>query len=194
MSRLCLLLSLVALACDARPSAEGTSDSSAAPKAESAAVVGPQTLTADGWGDLRIGMTRDQVVAAAGEDANPNAVGGPDPESCDQFRPARAPEGLLVMVEKGILTRISVSRDSKLVTDRGFGLGAGASEIASSYGDKAKTSPHKYMDAPAAYITVWTVAPPAADARGIVYEIGRDGRVAHIHAGGESITYVEGCL
>ena len=27
-----------------------------------------------------------------------------------------------------------------------------------------------------------------------VYEIGEDGRVVHIHAGGPSITYVEGCL
>src|SRR5690606_9967730 len=51
-------------------------------------------ITADGWGPLRIGMTRDEVVAAAGDDANPDAVGGPDPQRCDQFRPARAPAGL----------------------------------------------------------------------------------------------------
>ncbi|WP_158332143.1 hypothetical protein [Brevundimonas abyssalis] len=36
-------------------------------------------------------MTRAEVVAALGEDANPDAVGGPDPESCDQFRPERRP-------------------------------------------------------------------------------------------------------
>lgn len=182
------------LACDTRPSAEGTRESPVVVKPESAVVPGPTTLTPDGWGALRIGMTRDQVVAAAGDDAHPNAVGGPDPESCDEFRPARAPEGVLVMIEKGILTRISIGRGSPIATDRGFGPGASASRIASAYGNKAVTSPHKYVDAPAAYITAWTVAPPDPNARGIVYEIGADGRVGRIHAGGPSIAYVEGCL
>ena len=34
---------------------------------------------------------------------------------------------------------------------------------------------------------------PAPNARGIVYEIGSDGNVATIHAGGPAIRYVEGC-
>ena len=55
---------------------------------------GPTLLTAEGWDGLRIGMTRAEVVAAAGEDANPEAVGGPEPEMCDEFRPADAPECL----------------------------------------------------------------------------------------------------
>ena len=65
-------------------------------------------LTAQGYGPLRIGMTRAEVEAALGPDSDPEAVGGPDPESCDQFRPERAPEGVLVMVEDGVLARISV--------------------------------------------------------------------------------------
>src|SRR5687768_12819211 len=51
---------------------------------------GPLVITPDGWGPLRIGMSRTEVVAAAGEDANPDAVGGPDSSSCDEFRPAGA--------------------------------------------------------------------------------------------------------
>ena len=35
-------------------------------------------------------------------------------------------------------------------------------------------------------------APP--DSRGIRYEVGDNGKVAFIHAGGPSIQYVEGCL
>jgi hypothetical protein len=54
-------------------------------------------------------MTRQEVVAAAGDDVNPAAVGGPDPEQCDQFRPERAPDGILVMIEQGRLTRITVT-------------------------------------------------------------------------------------
>lgn len=154
----------------------------------------PTPLTATGWGPLRIGMTRDEVVAAAGEDANPQAVGGPVPEACDEFRPMRAPAGLLVMVEQGRLTRISLGAGSTVKTGEGFGVGDPASAIEAAYGARAVTSPHKYVPAPAEYITVWMNAPSGPDARGIVYEIGPDGRVDHVHAGSPSIRYVEGCL
>lgn len=158
-----------------------------------------EVLRAEGWGPLRIGMSLEEITDALGPDANPAAVGGPDPESCDQFRPERAPEGLLVMVESGRLTRLSVGGDASLKTDRGFGLGDPASEIKAAYGDDASVTPHKYQDAPAEYITVWDGGPRGdayvqdEDARGIVYEIGSDGNVLAIHAGGPSIQYVEGC-
>ena len=58
--------------------------------------------------------------------------------------------------------------------------------------------PHKYEPAPAGYITVWSrgggsgyVEDP--DARGLVFEVGQDGAVKAIRAGGPSIQYVEGC-
>ena len=156
-------------------------------------------LTAQGWGPLRIGMTRDEITQALGPDANPDAVGGPDPESCDQYRPERAPEGMLLMLEQGVLTRISLIRDATLTTDRGFGLGAPAAEVKAAYGEAAQVTPHKYAAAPAEYVTVWSDGPSTqsyredAGARGIVYEIGEDGNVSMIHAGGPSIQYVEGC-
>ncbi|MGZ9114663.1 MAG: hypothetical protein ACXW3K_08570, partial [Brevundimonas sp.] len=74
-------------------------------------------VTAEGWGPLRIGMTRAEVEAALGPDSNPAAVGGPDPASCDTFHPERAPEGLTVMVEKGVLTSIWLARAATLKTD-----------------------------------------------------------------------------
>src|SRR5690606_21511468 len=141
-------------------------------------------LTAEGWGPLRIGMTRQEVVASAGEDANPDAVGGPDPASCDEFRPDRAPAGLLVMIENGNLTRISVGSSSPVVTDLGIGIGDDPAEVRRAYGDEVEATPHKYAAAPAAYLTVWSVAPPAPDAHGLQYEIGPDGRISRIHAGG----------
>ncbi len=182
----------------------GQSEEPAASAPETQAEAPAQTpdsnaLSAQGWGPLRIGMTRAEVVAALGEDANPDAVGGPDPESCDQFRPERAPENLLLMLEQGVLTRISVSNGSDLQTDRGFSVGDSAAAIKAAYGADAEVSPHKYAEAPAEYITVWTDGRSAesyredADARGVVYEIGADGNVSMIHVGGPSIQYVEGC-
>lgn len=166
-----------------------------APSAGSPGTESSTALTAEGWGPIRVGMTRAELVAAAGEDANPEAVGGPEPEVCDEFRPARAPEGMLVMLENGRVTRITLSEGAEVRTDRGFGVGDSADEIKRAYGEAAEAMPHKYSPAPAEYITVWTVRPGSSDeARGIVYEIGEDGRVAHIYAGGPSIQYVEGCL
>jgi hypothetical protein len=171
-----------------------------APKAEAPAPPAVAVLTAEGFGPLRIGMSRAEVVGALGEDSDPEAVGGPDPESCDSFRPVRAPEGLLVMIEEGRLTSISLIDDSRVETDRGLRLGATAASVRAAYGAALQAGPHKYEEAPAEYLTVWAKDGPRADAhetaataRGIRYEIGGKGVVQAIHAGGPSIEYVEGC-
>jgi hypothetical protein len=165
-----------------------------------AGVPDPEALTAEGWGPLRIGMTRAEVVAAMGEDSEPEAVGGAEPEYCDQFRPMQAPEGLLVMVGQGVLTRISVFEPATLVTADGFGVGSSAAEIKAFYGDRAVVTPHTYVEAPAEDIFVWDGERPEADEyiqdparRGIRYEIGADGNVILVHVGGPDIQLVEGC-
>lgn len=155
---------------------------------------GPEVLTPDGWGPLRIGMSHSEVVAAAGEDAHPDAVGGPDPEQCDEFRPRNSPEGVLVMIERGFLTRISVSRNTDIATPAGLHVGDAGSDVEDAYGARARVDPHEYQDAPARYITVWREAPSPSERRGIRYEIDASGRVVHMRGGGPSIEYVEGCV
>jgi hypothetical protein len=188
---------LVLAACGAPDADPALSAAPVEPVAPSTPV-DANAVTAEGWGPLRIGMTRAEVEAALGPDANPNAVGGPDPESCDVFRPSRAPEGLMVMVEQGVLTSIWLSDGSSLRTDRGFGVGDEAAAIKAAYGPAAKVEPHKYAAAPAEYITSWSVGGgpdfvQTPSARGIAYHIGSDGRAEHVAAGGPSIQYVEGC-
>jgi hypothetical protein len=170
-----------------------------APEVPPTDAVGADTLTATGWGALQIGMTRAAVIAAAGEDANPGAVGGADPEQCDEFHPANAPEGMLVMIENGVLTRISLVREATLRTAGGVGVGDTSEAVLSAY-PGAVTSAHKYVAAPAAYITTWQTGSAAdadyvqdPDARGLVFEIDETGLVTAIRAGGPSIQYVEGC-
>lgn len=203
MKRLALLAALALAAC----SPSGTEPAPAAsetpaPTAETPPAPTPvsgDVLTAEGWGPLKIGMTLAEVTAALGPDANPNAVGGPDEEACNEFRPERAPEGLLVMIQEGKLTRISLVELSAIQTDKGLGIGDTADAIKAAYDDKAKVTPHKYQDKPAEYITWWTGGPRAEPyvedeaARGIVYEIDGTGKAGAIHAGGPSIQYVEGC-
>jgi hypothetical protein len=174
----------------------------AASEARSAAkaVAAQPVLAAEGFGPLRIGMTRAEVVKTLGEDDDPEAVGGPDPASCDEFRPARAPEGLLVMIEEGRLTRISLIDGAKVKTDLGLGLGATAAAVRAAYGLALQAEPHKYEEAPAEYLSAWARDPPKDEklpapptARGIVYEVGAKGVVQAISGGGPSILYVEGC-
>jgi hypothetical protein len=194
-------LALLAAACsDSQPAANDSAET--APAAPPAAASDPQALpplTAEGWGPLRIGMTLAEVTAALGPDSDPDAVGGPEPESCDQFRPKRAPEGMLVMIEEGRLTRITVTDQAEVKTDRGLGPGIPAAAVRAAYGSALQAAPHEYEDAPAEYLTIWSKGGgpadrvPPANSRGIRYEVGSTGTVAMIHAGGPSITYVEGC-
>lgn len=189
---------LLLAACNAPETAETpAAEAPAAP----AAPADPNALTAQGFGPLRIGMTKAEVEAALGPDSDPASVGGAEPESCDQWRPERAPDGLLVMIQDGVLTRISVAEPSTLKTDRGFGVGDSAEDIKAAYGAQAISEPHKYSPAPAGNIFVWTSGGPAtpdayvqdAAARGVRYEIDGEGRVGIIHVGGPAIQLVEGC-
>jgi hypothetical protein len=199
MARLLLTSSLVLVAGCGAPSAETPSPAPASEISGADAVrTGTPPLTPDGWGPLRIGMSRAEVVAAVGEDRNPEAVGGPDPSTCDEFRPQQAPEAMLVMIERDRLTRISLTAPSEVAAQGAHRIGDPADQIAQSYGPAARREPHKYEPAPSAYITIWSrggapgyVQDPQA--RGLVFEIGQDGAVQAIRAGGPSIQYVEGC-
>lgn len=171
--------------------------------AETAATTAPAAdsndITSNGWNVLRVGMTRAEVTAAVGA-GNPNAVGGADPQACDLFHPANAPEGLLVMIQQDVLTSIIVRNNTTLRTDRGFGVGSTAAEIKAAYGASALSEPHKYVEG-AEYITIWTTGGPTAstpfvedpNARAIRYETNAQGFVTAVHAGGPSIQNVEGC-
>jgi hypothetical protein len=176
------------------PDASEAPSAPTAPAAPGAPVSAAHKITAQGYGPLRVGMTRAEVEAALGPDSQPNAAGGPEPESCDMFRPAHAPDGLLVMVEDGRLTSVWVSDNPAVESDRALNVGDPAAEVKRVYGAAAEVSPHEYQDPPAEYVTAWSgPTRTGPNARGVKYEIGADGRVAAIAGGGPSIAYVEGC-
>lgn len=190
-------------ACNQREEAPAAPSSPSAAPANTAPASAPQpvagdVLTAEGLGPARISMTRAALVQAWGDDSQPDAVGGADPEACDIFHPAKAPTGVQVMIQDGVLTRISLTRDATIKTDRGFGLGDTAAAIKEAYGGAIIAQPHKYQAAPAEDLFAWSsggstayVTDPAA--RGVRYEIGADGKVMAVHAGDPSIQLVEGC-
>ncbi|AYG95911.1 hypothetical protein D8I30_12555 [Brevundimonas naejangsanensis] len=194
MTRFAVLFPAAVLAlsaCDSPP------QQVSAPPIESAPgvpVSAADKLTAQGFGPLKIGMSRAEVEAAMGPDSRPDAVGGPDPAACTLFHPRDAPAGVMAMVEGGVLTSVWLDPPAAAETNRALNIGDAAAEVRRVYGDQVQAMPHKYEAAPAEYLFVWTTpdhAGPAA--RGLKYEIGRDGRVVRIAGGGPSIQYVEGC-
>lgn len=155
-------------------------------------------LTPLGYGPLRIGMTQAEVDAAVGPP--PANAAEAEPSECRYYHPPRAPVGVLVMVENGTLTRLTATKDATVKTQDGVGVGDDGEQLKARYGASATVTPHKYQGAPSAYVTLWPGKPQLRGAyvtdptaRGLVYEIGQDGKVAFIHAGGPSIQNVEGC-
>lgn len=198
------ILSSVALlalaACNAPEPAKAPAGQApeAVESASSTPIAAAEVLTPQGYGPLRIGMTQAEVDAAVGPP--PADAADAEPSECRQYQPSRGPKGVLVMMEKGVLTRLTAIRGSDVKTEGGVGVGYDGERLKADYGAAAEVTPHKYQDAPAAYVTTW----PGADrllnthvmdsaARGLRFEIGQDGKVAFIHAGGPSIQYVEGC-
>ena len=195
----CALLTLAACnRAEERVSEPAAAPVTSASEAPATPAADPNALTTEGLGPVQIGMTRAELVKVWGEDSQPNAAGGAEPEVCDQFHPAKAPADVQVMVQNGVLTRITLARGATTKTDRGFGVGDTAMAIKQAYGGAVFAQPHKYQEAPAEDLFVWSkggsttyVTDPSA--RGVRYEIGSDGKVMMVHAGDPSIQLVEGC-
>jgi hypothetical protein len=141
-------------------------------------------VTPDGWGDVRIGMReRDLVRRYHLRIPRSDGVSSFD---CRELGGPSLPFG--VMTERGRVTRITILNHA-VKTDRGRSVGATEAQVRKAYGVTLKTDPSVYEDPPAVYLTY-----RAKNGHGIRYETDEMGRVARIHAGGGSITYVEGCL
>lgn len=143
-------------------------------------------LTPDGWGAVEIGMSQSEVARALGAKLEGEAI--EDENVCvEKVSPAHP--DMWFMFEEGELTRISVGEKSKVTTPRGIGVGATAAAVRGKYANGLQAEPHHYLDLPAEYLTYWTVPRK----RGVRFETDLKRRVQTIHAGGESIRYVEGC-
>ena len=144
-------------------------------------------LTVNGWGPVKIGMSRAQVESAL----HIRLKGEPieDEATCIEMVPEGPDQGLWFMFESFKLTRISIGDPSRVTTPRGIGIGASADAVRRAYSRGLKIEPHHYEELPAEYLTYWTVP----GKRGVRFETGRNRRVQTIHAGLDSIQLIEGC-
>jgi hypothetical protein len=146
------------------------------------------TLTPQGYGPVKIGMSRAQVSRALGVKLSPRAEHEED--ACESGGAATLP-GMIFMFEEGRLTRISLYDESRVRTPRGIGMGASEAEVRRLYGGPAlEEEEHTYVGAPGLYLTYWLVPGKS----GVRFETDEHRRVNAIHAGTSSIRYIEGCL
>lgn len=145
-------------------------------------------LTPAGWGPVRIGMTRGQVTKALQVELEGEAFDNEG--SCIELFPeSEQLKGTYFMFIDGKLSRITVADSDKIMTPRGIHVGSTADEVRTAYGDGLQAEPNHYLDLPAEYLTFWL----QPNSRGVRFETDSQRKVESIHAGDETIQYIEGC-
>lgn len=107
--------------------------------------------------------------------------------ACYEFR-VDGPRPFYFLTENGRVGRVSVTEPG-LRTAKGVGVGDTVDAVRQAYGARLVKQPAPYDDAPAHDLVLWT-----SPGHGLRFEIGQDGKVILIHAGGPAIQYIEGCL
>jgi hypothetical protein len=152
------------------------------PPAQAGAPPAANVLTLEGLGALRIG----QAVPAGSGWAERGA------QISDGCRTVTSPKvpGVYAIVEGGKVRRITLGRGSNAKLVEGVGVGASMAELRAAFAG-FRAEPHKYLEAPATYLTAPNA--PSGDSA-LRFEIGADGKVSLIHVGTMPVLgYVEGC-
>ncbi|OYY70634.1 hypothetical protein [Sphingomonas sp. 28-63-12] len=192
-----LALSLAACspaATDAPATTNGTASSDFVPPVATATAITPvdtptpaatadaNILTLEGLGALKIGqpVPGDTSWAVRGAQAS---------DACSTVSSPDYP-GVYAIVEDGKVRRISVGKRSAVTLIEGIGVGATEQQVMAAF-PGFRATPHKYVDAPAKYLT----APNAESGEpALRFEIGSDRTVTVIHVGtAPALDYIEGC-
>lgn len=136
----------------------------------------------EGLGELRIG----EAVPTGGSWAEHGAQVGAE------CRTVTSPDypGVYAIVTDGKVQRITAGQNSDVKLVEGIGVGATEDDVRKWFAG-FRSTPHKYVEAPAKYLT----APNAESGDpALRFEIGQDGKVKMIHIGAMPVLgYVEGC-
>jgi len=142
------------------------------------------TVSAAGYGPIRIGWTVAELNAALTENVRPAYQVS---DECDYVHPARLPGRVNLMVVKDTVVRVDVDTTGVL-TDKGAGVGDSEQRISELYGP-VTVQFHKYRAGGRNLI----VTDPADSMLRIIFETD-SGKVVRYRAGRRPpVDYVEGC-
>ena len=141
-----------------------------------------KVLGLEGLGDLRIGAPVPEGSSWAERGAQAS-------DACHIVTSPLYP-GVNAIVTGGKVRRITLGQRSDVKLAEGIGVGAREADVQKWFAG-FRTEPHKYVSAPAKYLT----APNAASGDpALRFEIGADEKVSMIHVGAmPELAYVEGC-
>lgn len=140
----------------------------------------------DGFGPIRIGMTRAQAervaAMALSDDRELSSA------YCYYLDFTRGLKGVIFMVTEGRISRVDILAPG-FATLSGAQVGNTEARLKEIYGERAKFTPHKYLGAAGNYVTVMS-----ADGRYAVQFETKHGRVFRYRAGKfPEVALVEGC-
>lgn len=164
------------------PATPTPAPAAAVPAPTEAAPAPANVLTLEGLGPLKVG---EPVPAGSGWAERLAQIS-------DVCRTVSSPDvaGVYAIVEEGKVRRISAGKGSSVKLVEGIGVGASEAEVRAAF-PGFRESPHKYVDAPAKYLTAPNA--PGGDPA-LRFEIGQDGKVSLVHVGTMPVLgYVEGC-
>jgi hypothetical protein len=177
---------ITAMACGGAPG----DDPADTPPPPAAADEGPATwrLSADAFGPLRIGMTKQALMTLV-----PGAFDVPapaEPGGCGYATWDRVPPGVRLMFAGDTLVRVEAD-SAQVLTILGAHVGDTEARIDSLYGPNVRRMPHKYTSG--RYLIAFT-PPPADTLHRVVFEADSAGRVTRLRAGRlPEVEWVEGC-
>lgn len=153
-------------------------------------------LAIDGIGPIQVGMTIAEAQAATGMRFIQGASFGRTPDwQCSYFTPVNGPEGLRLMVINGEIVRVDVTRDSRIETLSGAGIGDSERFILSLYPGQIEISRHPYIGRPPYNGRYLTYVPQDAADRvySLIFETSR-GEVTSFRSGfRDAVAAIEGC-
>lgn len=180
----------LAIGCTRPASSDSTSrDTTSRPLtvADSATVRTGLTVTATGYGALRVGMNVRNAATALGS-PEPSMVGLDT--ACAYPKFDNQPSGMRIMVVRGNVVRLEID-SSSIATGLGARVGDSESRVKDLYGSRVVVQPHKY-DSTGHYLIVKPIPPTNAGFE-LVFETD-SGRVTKYRAGRlPEVEWVEGC-
>ncbi len=146
----------------------------------------PWRVRMDGFGPIRVGMTRVQAERAAGLPlSDDRAVSG---AYCYYLDFTRGVTGVAIMFTEGRIARVDVLA-AGYATLSGARIGDTETRLRDLYGGRAQFSPHKYLGSSGNYVTI-----VSANGRYAVQFETHHGRITRYRAGRfPEVGLVEGC-
>jgi len=183
MNRSLIAFTLAITACS--PDAPKTADDSAVPSPPPAVQTRAREweVTPAGLGSLKAGMSLDEANIIMHNDLQiPSKL-----EECDFIKTKSGPKGIMIMVEKGEISRVDITSGA-VATVEGARIGDTEDRIKSLYPGQVTVQPHKYTSGH--YLVV---APKGGGDNRIIFET--DGKRVTRYRSGRmpAVQYVEGC-